>query len=242
MSFTFLPAEMSDDLRSLSRVGSPFFAPQTVLRIGRLETDLTNAVANAKAQRQAEFTWRTVPGQPIQIRASRQWKGGTNDFDPLSADINVDYVCKLDPHSDRVVANGVTVIRIRDGQDKEKVFHFDVEGGGWTEMHMGNERVRAGHPAFHLQFYGLVNDLPRVPTLIVHPVDVLSWAILELHQKKWRDHIQSASVKSQLRLVPTRQRNRMGTILMGWKQMIDNPAHLLSAVAMQSPISAPLTL
>ncbi|MDX8440619.1 hypothetical protein [Mesorhizobium australafricanum] len=242
MSFTFLPKEMSDDLVSLSRVAAPFFSGQSVSRIERLAKDLINAVANAKATGDTEFNWKTAPSHPIQIKESRQWKGGTEDFDPLSADISIDYKCTLIDASERTLAKGVTVIRIKDSDKAtDKVFHFDVENGGWTEMHKGKERARAGHPAFHMQFYGMVNDIPRIPSLIIHPVDVLSWAILELHQKKWREHVMSANGKSQLRLIPGRQRSRFDQILTGWRQMINKPDHL-AIVAMQSPISEPLAL
>lgn len=241
MSFTFLPQEMSDDLVALSRVASPFFSSQSVSRIERLARDLKLAIANAKASRLREFSWKTMEAEPIQIKESRQWKGATGDFDPLSADVNLDYKCTL-VEKDRVLATGVTVIRIRDvGTTNVKVFHFDAEDGGWTELHQGKERGRAGHPAFHMQFYGMVNDIPRIPSLIVHPVDILSWTILELHQQKWRDHINTVSGKSQLRRIPSRQRLRFEQILLGWGRMINRPDHL-AIVAMQSPISGPLAL
>lgn len=233
---------MSEDLIALSRVAAPFFSAQSGDRIERLARDLQNAVANAKATGTAEFYWKTPASDPIQIKESRQWKGGTADFDPLSADINIDYKCILSEAGDRIFANGVTVIRIKDpDKEQEKVFHFDVEAGGWSEIYQGKERDRAGHPAFHMQFYGIVNDIPRIPSLIVHPVDVLSWAILELHQKKWRDHLTSVTGRSKLRLIPGRQRARFDKILTGWRQLITRPDHL-AIVAMQSPLSEPLTL
>jgi hypothetical protein len=243
MSFTFLPREMSDDLVALSRVAAPFLSGQSVLRIERLAKDLANGIANAKkATGHAEFQWKTAASEPIQIKESRQWKGCTEDFDPLSAEISVDYKCALSGTGDRIRANGVTVICIKDpGMSEDKVFHFDAEVGGWTEMHKGKERGRAGHPAFHMQFYGMVNDIPRIPSLIIHPVDNLTCAILELHQKKWRDHNTTVHGKSQMRLIPGRQRSRFDQILAGWRQMISKPGHL-AIVAMQSPISEPLAL
>lgn len=242
MSFTFVPKEMSDDLVALSRVAAPFFSPQSVHRTERLAKDLINAAANAKAIGQEEFPWKTVASEPIQITESRQWKGGTADFDPLSADISIDYKCTTISGSDRLLAQGVTVMRIKEaGGTEEKVLHFDAEKGGWTEIHEGKQRARAGHPAFHMQFYGLVNDIPRVPSLIVHPVDVLTWAILELHQKKWRDHVISVGGKSKLRHIPSRQRLRFDLILQGWRQTISKPDHL-AVVAMQTAVSEPLAL
>jgi hypothetical protein len=101
MSFTFLPKEMSDDLVALSRVAATFFSPQSVARIERLANDLSYAVANAKSDGLNGFNWKTGIDEPIQIRESRQWKGGTADFAPLSADVVVDYECSLLDANDR---------------------------------------------------------------------------------------------------------------------------------------------
>jgi hypothetical protein len=242
MSFSFDAKEMMDDLTALSRVGSDFFGPNTVGRVERLVTDLRNAIADAKATGKASFGWRTALGEPLLIRSSRQWKGGTADFDPLSAEIEVSYQCSLRP-DDRLLAEGVTVIRIKDPAkvDEEKVFHFDVEVGGWQEMHNGTRRDRAGHPAFHMQFYGMVNDVPRLPSLVVHPVDVISLAILELHQKKWREHLTATRTKSLLRNIPSRQRSRFSATLDGWRQRFDSVDHL-PIVGMQAPFREPLAL
>ncbi len=242
MSFTFDPKEMSDDLVALSRVAGSFFSPQSTYRMERLAKDLSNAAANAKSTGEKEFPWKTVASEPIQVIESRQWKGGTADFDPLVADITLDYKCTTIGGSARLLAQGVTVMRIKEATGaREKVLHFDAEKGGWTEVHEGKERARAGHPAFHMQFYGWVNDIPRVPSLIVHPVDVLTWAILELHQKKWRDHVVSTSGKSKLRHLPNRQRSRFDVILQSWRQTIKKPDHL-AIVAMQTAVSEPLAL
>lgn len=238
MSFTFVPSEMSDDLVALSRGGALFFSPQSALRTERLAKDLKHAVADAKATGRKQFTWKTPASEPIQIKESRQWKGGTADFDPLSADISIDYKCTRIDGSERLHAQGVTVMRIKDDGAKEKVMHFDAESGGWTEMHEGKERARAGHPAFHMQFYGLVNDIPRIPSLIVHPVDVLTWAMLELHQKKWREHVASGDGKSKLRLIPGRQKSRFDLILQSWRQTITKPDFAI--VAMHTRVSEPL--
>ena len=98
-------------------------------------------------------------------------------------------------------------------------------------------RARAGHPPFHVQFYGMVNDLPRLPCLVVHPVDVIALTILELHQKKWREHAESAKGRSELRLVPRRQRERFDRILTEWKALIARTDFPLAIVALQSAIS-----
>lgn len=242
MSFTFDPKEMVDDLNALSRAGSEFFAPHSVARLARLTSDLMNAMAGAKAAGKPDFTWKTPSSEPLLIDKSRQWKGGSADFDPLSAEISIEYKCAF-TDSGRLCAQGVTVVRIKDPtkDDEEKVFHFDVEVGGWQEIINGQPRDRAGHPAIHMQFYGMVNDVPRLPSLIVHPVDVISLLILELHQKKWREHLVKAQTKSFLRNIPHRQRARFGATVDGWRQRFSQPDHL-PIVGMQTPFSAPLPL
>lgn len=233
---------MADDLTALSRAASDFLAPGSNSRITRLVTDLNNGIANATSTKDMCFNWGTSSTEPLLICSSRQYKGGTADFDPLSAEIEISYKCFV-RSDNRILAEGVTVIRIKDPTkaDEEKVFHFDVEVGGWHEMVDGTRRDRAGHPAFHMQFYGMVNDIPRLPSLIVHPVDVISLAILELHQKKWRDHLTATRTKSLLRKIPSRQRVRFSATLDGWRQRFDCVDHL-PIVGMQVPFREPLAL
>lgn len=238
MSFTFLPSEMMQDLVALSRVGSPFLAGQSQFRIERLAADLERALASD----QKEFSWSTATNEPIRLKESRKWKGGTEDYHPLSADIGVDYKCTRIAESNRLYAEGVTVMRIKDAEgENDKVLHFDAEKGGWTENANGTERKRAGHPAFHMQFYGIVNDLPRVPSLIVHPVDVLTWSILELHQEGWRNHVTTTAGRSQLRHIPTRQRTRFDRILERWRQTTARTDYL-AIIALQTKVPEPLPL
>ncbi|UCI07216.1 hypothetical protein [Mesorhizobium sp. B1-1-8] len=241
MSFTFNPDYMAQDLLALARGAADFLAPRSLVRVERLTTNLRNAVANAKAGGQASFAWRTDADAPIQVRASKSWKGGTDDFDPIAADIRLDYACQFLPATGRVKIKGVAVIVIRDiGGGGEKVVHFDVDEGGWSEVVNGQPVHRAGHPPFHAQFYGVLNDIPRMPSLIVYPVDVINFAILELHQKNWRQHVESFQAKSQLRNFPPRQRERLAAILQCWSGTVCNPDfHPL--VAMQRPFGEPLS-
>jgi hypothetical protein len=242
MSFTFDPNNMIADLQALSRGASVFFAPQSSMRVSRLASNLRNAVASAKAGGSASFGWRTENELPVQILESKGWKGGTGTFDAMTADVELNYNCRFLPAHSRVQATGVCVITIRDVPgDGKKVVHFDVEDGGWSEIRDGVLSDRAGHPPFHAQFHGLVNDIPRMPSLIVHPIDVINFAILELHQKRWREHVTTFKARSELREFPQRQRARLAAILECWTGVIGNPDfHAL--VAMQRPFLVPLSL
>lgn len=242
MSFSFAAKEMRDDLIALSRVGSDFFENGTVQRIERLAKDLDLAIADAKSKGKDSFSWSTVHDEHLLIKPSTQWKGATGNYGALSAEVKVDYQCFV-REDERLLVEGATVVRILDPTklEEEKLFHFDVEAGGWHEMVDGVLQGRAGHPALHMQFYGMINDLPRLPSLIVHPVDVISLVLLELHQAKWREHLAHTRTKSLLRKIPGRQRNRLSAIIAGWQQRFDNPDYL-PIVAMQTPFREPLAL
>jgi hypothetical protein len=216
MSFTFDVDEMAEDLRILAQAAARFLEARIPERLTQLGEDLRNAVANAKATRDLHFSWKTRDNAPIVITTSRNWKGTSRDFDPMFAEVSVDYKCVLQPEGDRVlVKEGVSVIRLKragrvDGA--EKVFHFDADEGGWSN--------RAGHPALHTQFYGIVNDIPRLPCLIVHPIDVISFVILELHQSDWRDYVQQHDARQKLRHFPQRQRVRLQAIAARWVEAL----------------------
>ena len=159
-----------------ARAAKRFLAQSATQRLTQLANDLEIAVANASATESPRFRWRTGERGPIRTTLSRNWKGTTNDFAPIFAEISVDYACTLLPEVGRVcVDEGVTVVRIKqefDPDPSEKVFHFDAGAGGWEN--------RAGHPPLHFQFHGFVKDVPRLPSLIVHPLDVIDFlAILE---------------------------------------------------------------
>jgi hypothetical protein len=242
MSYTFDPDHMFQDLNALARGASRFFAALSAARLERLASDLRNAVASAKAGGSANFGWGTRPDLPIEIATSSCWKGGTGAFARMAAAIRLDYTCTYKPVDARVQIKGVGVLTIHHASGAgQKVVHFDVEEGGWTELKNGVLVDRAGHPPFHSQFYGFVNDIPRMASLIVHPVDVINFAILELHQKRWRDHVATFDAKSQLRYFPPRQRVRLATILESWGRQIRNSDYQ-ALVSMQRPFGAPLAL
>lgn len=212
MSFTFNPKEMEEDLRILSRAAGAFLAPRASQGLEQLARDIQIAVAAAATTTNQKFTWRTAPETPIKILSSRHWKGDPSNpsisYNPIFAEVTIDYSCTYIAEAKRVyVDGGVTVVKLKreDNPDSgEKVFHFDAGEGGWENS--------AGHPPMHLQFYGTINDIPRLPSLIVHPVDVISFTILELHQHKWRDYIKQFKPRSDFRKLPARQRERLHSI------------------------------
>ncbi|KAA9010357.1 hypothetical protein [Histidinibacterium aquaticum] len=242
MTFTFNPAHMADDLDSFSKGAAKFLQKGSKSRIDQLRIDLVSAVASAKKGGGQDFVWRTRRDNPILFSGSQSWKGGTDDFDTMTAEISIDYLCSLQVETGRVWVKGAVVITFRDsGNGGVKVVHFDTEEGGWREVVEGRTVERAAHPPFHSQFHGAMNDIPRLPSLIVHPIDVLNFAVMELHQKHWRKHIDTAKAKTLLRHLPKRQRERLRAILHQWDATV-GLTYTHALIAMQRPFPKPLEL
>lgn len=237
MSFTFSCSEMAEDLVVLSDAASKFLAPRSPHRLKALAHGLGFAVVKAREVGSSEFKWQTNRLEPITVNVSRNWKGKTNNFDPITAAIAVDFDCKLEADGLRAtVTQGATVVRIlksNDERGREKVFHFDAGFGGFDDG--------AGHPPLHLQYHGFLNDIPRVPSIVVHPVDVIFMILLELHQSHWRDHIDTISSRSKLRKLPFRQRERLTATAMFLKASIQG-ASRCGLVNLQQRVRVPMDL
>ncbi|UVC12656.1 hypothetical protein IHQ71_31315 (plasmid) [Rhizobium sp. TH2] len=235
MSFTFDHLEMGQDLQSLGNAASRFLLSRTQ-NLDRLRIDLGFAVEAAKRGGPQTFEWETASGSPIVLRKSRNWKGANRDADELYAEMTVDYTCAWDSEKGRVrVKEGVTCVAIRNSEEVHKSFHFDTCEGGWNNS--------AAHPPFHMQVHGSVNDIPRLPSIIVHPVDVLNFAILELHQSDWREHADTNDGRQKLRHLPARQRNRLIKIADGWITSLRNGggrSHPLVLLQTRSPMALDL--
>ncbi|MGZ2382848.1 hypothetical protein [Rhizobium brockwellii] len=236
MSFTFAYKQMQDDLADLSSAAATFIEKHSLSHLRELATDLENAIARARKEANKNFVWKTKSDAPIRICPSRNWKGRTNDFDLLHAEISIDFDCTYLPLTDRVRVNsGVTVVTVVDSGDvaKRKIFHFDAEEGG--------SEGRSGHPPLHMQFSGFVNDIPRLPCIVVHPADVINFVIFELHQSHWRKHITESKTRTKLRKFPSRQRERLRTVAQNWADALkDTSDHGLAIL--QRKIPAPMDL
>lgn len=233
MSFTFSAIEMMQDLQALADGGSKFLAPQMATRIERLSSDLKFAVSKAKGESDKEFKWKTAAGAPVVLKKSKNWKGVKDEADELQAEVTVDYKCIWDETTSRVrVKEGVTCVLIRDSERSVKSFHFDACDGGWDNS--------AAHPPFHMQIHGHVNDIPRLPSIVVHPVDVLNFTFLELHQSHWRTYVESNDAKQKLRHLPSRQKARLIKIVDDWSKTLKGGPNALVRLQQRMPASLDL--
>ncbi len=223
---------MLDDIQVLARGANDFLAHGTIRSLENLASNLRYAVENATSKGTSNFRWKTDGATPIVTSPSRNWKGTTNDFSPIYAEITIDYDCTFLSDCARVRVNeGCTVVCLKEQADPDtdkKEFHFDAGAGGWANQ--------AGHPPLHCQFSGFVKDIPRLPSVIVHPVDVITFVILELHQSRWREHTQKMEVKNKLRRFPERQRTRLRKVATGWATaLIDGSDHGLVILQRRAP-------
>jgi hypothetical protein len=242
MSFTLCYREIEDDTRALSKVAKDFLEGQSAFYLQRFGEDLKNAASNAKKIEKKTFKWKTGTETPIVLKQSRWWKGGgTQLFDPIAAEVRFNYDCEYLAVSDRISVIGAAEVRLIDvGSDSSKIVHYDAERGGWSEETSEGTQERSGHPPFHAQFHGIINDIPRMPSFVVHPVDVICITLLDLHQKRWREHASSTSGRSQLRSIPVRQRTRLTAILNKWTEIMREDHMPLVAMQRRLPHAIPL--
>jgi hypothetical protein len=237
MTLTFNHRAMITALQAFARAAGCYLTAPSRQRLDRLAMRLHQAVENGSEQ----FTWSTDENgspAPIETIMSNRWKGSEgSSYRGLMASQTWKWVCCVDSRRPGrlVVDEGAIVVQIC-GEDpsRSKVLHFDVCTGGTDGQ--------AGHPVFHMQFYGMINDVPRLPTYVLHPVDVLELIILELFQERWRRHVQLAETKSKLRGHAAQQKARIATALKMWLDIISAGTGDHSFVSMQKRGVAPLLL
>lgn len=247
-TIAFSAESMRRELKIFSDVAKTFLDAGSVQRFVDLERDLEHRRAKAAKAADAaekEFSWSTNIGaqaQPVRTRPSTNYKGAVSGsaHKPMLAEVSFAWECRLDEDGDRVFVRegwvSVTLCATEgDGgaAEKTKVIHYDVCRGG----HGGG----AAHPPIHLQFHGFMNDVPRFPTFLVHPVDVLDFFMHELFQGRWRDHLATAEARSKLRGFPGGQRARVASYFARYGSLIAG-AQRGAIPCLQSPLALPMEL
>lgn len=237
MSVRFSAVEMGRELTVLSTVARGFLESQSASRLETLGRRLILNTTEANKGGDQEFDWDTREAGtdvPLRTVASTSYKGLTADHKPLYAEIRFSWRCRAEAGEKVRVREGVVVVSMsRDGSNS-KTIHFDVSKGGHPQG--------SGHPPFHAQFYGCVNDIPRLPFFIVSPVDVIDFILLELFQEKWRAHLNTSKTRTQLRTLPKQQRTRAINVLTNWCNTIRTSSHSQLLVALQAELQVPLEM
>lgn len=133
---------------------------------------------------------------PLRTAVSQEYKGDRNDAAALYAEVGFEWkIRRVAAEEGRfeVHGGGVNVEYLQpDGQGLKK-FHYDICRGGVDE-HGG----AAHHPFAHFQYGQAFSDLPRLPSLIFTPTDILEQVLLDLWPKSWPATSQKLGVKAAL--------------------------------------------
>jgi hypothetical protein len=234
---------MVADLRILSRITKGFLENASLTRLGMLARLLEGKIADATHTARPDFVWSTVDGHediPIRTLPTTCYRGLRANLSPLRVEITFEWKCALDDSAGETVrvkegASILTIVNEPDGDRRNrKVLHFDVCQGGDT--------LGSGHPPLHMQVHGLVNDVPRVPCYLVNPVDIIDFALLEFFQHTWQQHLSEARIRTDLRELPRRQRDRFLKTLTRWRETVENPEVMHTFIALRRQSRMPLEL
>ena len=121
--------------------------------------------------------------KPIRTIFSKEYKGDRNDAAEMCAEVTFNWrLCRIRtaPKRFEVHGGGVNVKFARPDGSELRHFHYDVCLGGMDER-----GGMAHHPYAHFQYGRESADLPRLPTLIFTPTDVLEQVLLDLWPRKW---------------------------------------------------------
>lgn len=232
---------MASEVRAFVECAKPFLERASASTMEGVATALESACSRATSDADSRiFKWGTPAGdlgRPIYTIDSEVYKGaiqGTG-HKPVHAQLAFEWICNFDPGSRRVFVDDgwISVELVKSAGATVKVVHYDVCRGGSIDS--------AAHPPVHVQFHGALNDLPRLPTFLVHPVDVLDLFLHELFQSQWRAHLTSTRARHALRGYPKLQRQRFARYFSRYDLLLKSDEH--SAFGwLQAPLRVPLEL
>lgn len=144
---------------------------------------------------------------PLKTIVTREYKGDRNDADALYAQVGFEWKIRrvaADEGRFEVHGGGVKVEYLRPDGEGLKDFHYDVCRGGVDER-----GGAAHHPFAHFQYGREFSDLPRLPSLIFTPTDILEQVLLDLWPKTWPATSQRLGIKAALHKHYLGQRRRL---------------------------------
>lgn len=220
---------MRNDLKAFAKAAKTFLVnPQ---RLRELESQLSNAAAAAKLG-DRELRWSTEfgDGGPVQTVASSDYRSSGGQR-AIVAEISFSFRGSLQADDDTklIVRSGGTKVKLRwEGTDGQTLYHFDIHPNA------------AGHPMLHVQFDSAISEVPRLHSLLAHPLDVLDFALLEVFQTKWKELRADTTFVNAIHKFPSNQRKRMTALLASYSSWINSTDHAL--IALQKTPAVPLEL
>ncbi|EJN10757.1 hypothetical protein PMI42_05925 [Bradyrhizobium sp. YR681] len=224
MAIVFDVQSLGADLKAFSQAARGFLSNHQ--RLVALEAQLSNAASEAKLGNRT-LEWTTNVGEgPICSLPSSSYRNGPTGTKSLLAEVSFDFRGALDPQSDNrfVVTAGGTNVKLR----------WNDEGGGEASYHFDIHPGQAGHPMMHIQFAGAVKDIPRLHSVLAHPLDVLEFTLMEVFQENWRKSRVTTTFRDRIRKYPANQRRRILRLLETYKSWVESPDPALMSL-LRSP-------
>jgi hypothetical protein len=212
---------LKDDLRSFGKAAKSFIHNKQ--RLSDLETQLTNAVAEAK-RGNGGVIWSTSVGSggPIRTELSHSYRSSNAcnkaPAKALFAEVSFNFCGELDAVDNNilVIRSGGTRVRLCwSGTDGETVCHFDIHPNA------------SGHPMLHVQFDSAISELPRLHSFLSHPLDVLEFTLMEVFQDRWRRLLSEPKYASEIRRYPANQRRRIQSLFSKYYAWINSSEPVL---------------
>lgn len=205
LRLTFITTDPERELDSLTTVinqASSWLETISTSRLNSRNGELLAAIRNAKSQ---PFYWGTP--DPIQTKVSRQYKGENNNAaHGIYAQFSFEWRLQLIPNQKRrfsIIGGGCKVEISSDANVLLRDYHFDTCQGGI-------DHGSAHHPCSHFQYNANgLSDLPRLPSLIVTPTDVLEQVLLDLWPSDWVEKAARSKTKAALNGHYSNQRKRI---------------------------------
>jgi hypothetical protein len=198
---------MLADLAAFSQASKRFLADSS--RLDRLQNQLASATAQARRDGSI-VSWSTNHGgeeDPLRTKLSRDYRNYNTVTKQMFAEISFAFRGTLDPaNSNRLIISG--------GKTSLKVRWKDTED--CTECHFDIHPKTAGHPMLHVQFVGNVREVPRIFSLLAHPLDVTEFALMEVFQNSWKIARERPDMLSRLQKYTSSQRIRLISTLQNY--------------------------
>lgn len=199
---------------------------------GRFESRKKELQALIRSQ-QNEISFGLTSEKPIVTLSSQEYKGLADaQASPLTADFSFNWSLRRVGATGKFeVRGGGTNVKFKNQQGGVlRQFHFDACRGGQDDA--GGS---AHHPFSHFQYKGdPLADLPRIPSLVLTPSDVLEQMLLDLWPRKWHTLAAGTQGKARLKAHHKGQKQRVEKIAL---KFID---HMKDAVLPLRGLQAPL--
>lgn len=202
-----------DPIAELDTLSSLISQATTVLDAGaggRFEGRKRELQAQVRSE-QNEIAFGLIADKPIVTLSSQEYKGLDYGLaSPLTADFSFNWNLRRVGDTGKFeVRGGGTNVAFKNHQGEVlRQFHFDACRGGQDDA-----GGRAYHPFSHFQYKGeSLSDLPRIPSLVLTPSDVLEQTLLDLWPRKWHTIAAGTQGKARLKAHHRGQKRRVEKI------------------------------